>query len=283
MADHPGAGSASGDLNLAWADALLAGLASAGVRHAVISPGSRSTLLALAVHRRQEISVTVIPDERSAAFFAVGLGRQSGRPAVVIGTSGSAPANWLPAAVEAAADAVPLIMISADRPPELHGVGANQTIEQRGLFSSHVRACFELPAPAMAEKELTLPRSLGVHAAHRAVWPEPGPVHVNAAFREPLVPTAEALALPPQSEPPARLRPPVLTPEPDMLDQLAANIAGKNVLIVAGRMRPDTMFAAAVAGLAARLDCPILADPLSGLRWGPHDRSRAVVRPAKRV
>lgn len=277
MADRPGAGSASGDLNLAWADALLAGLASAGVRDAVISPGSRSTLLALAVHRRPEISVTVIPDERSAAFFAVGLGRQSGRPAVVIGTSGSAPANWLPATVEAAADSVPLILISADRPQELHGVGANQTIEQRGLFSSHVRACFDLPAPAMAEKELALPRSMGVHAAHRTVWPEPGPVHVNAAFREPLVPTAEALALPPDSGRPARLRPPVLTPGPDMLDELTARIAGKNVLIVAGRMRPDMAFAEAVAGLAARLDCPILADPLSGLRWGPHDRSRVCV------
>ncbi|MGB5622921.1 MAG: 2-succinyl-5-enolpyruvyl-6-hydroxy-3-cyclohexene-1-carboxylic-acid synthase [Gammaproteobacteria bacterium] len=277
MADRPGAGSASGDLNLAWADALLAGMASAGVRHAVISPGSRSTLLTLAAHRHHEISVTVIPDERSAAFFAMGLGRQSGRPAVVIGTSGSAPANWLPAAVEAAADAVPLILISADRPPGLHGVGANQTIEQRGLFSSHVRAHFDLPAPATVDKEMDLPRSLGVHAAHRAVWPEPGPVHVNAAFREPLVPSAEALTLPPQSEPPARLRPPLLTPDPDMLDQFAADIAGKNVLIVAGRMRPDPTFAAAVAGLAAQLDCPILADPLSGLRWGPHDRNRVCV------
>jgi len=218
--------------------------------------------------------VTVIPDERSAGFFALGLGRQSGYPAVLIGTSGSAPANWLPAAVEAAADAVPLIMISADRPPELHGIGANQTIEQRGLFSSHVRASFELPAPAAEESALAFPRSLGVQAAHRAGWPEPGPVHVNAAFREPLVPTAETLAAPPQSGPSARLRPPVLTPDPDALDELAADIAGKNVLIVVGRMRPDPMFAAAAAGLAARLDCPILADPLTGLRWGPHDRSR---------
>lgn len=274
MADRPGGIPATAEINLACADALLAGLTGAGVRHAVVSPGSRSTPLALAVLRRHELSITVIPDERSAGFFALGVGRRSGLPALLIGTSGSAPANWLPAAVEANADAVPIVMISADRPPELQGVGANQTIDQQTLFGSHLKARFELAAPATAAGGDAIARSVGVQAAHRACWPDPGPVHINAAFREPLVPSAGALESPPPATPAAPMRRPLLQAGPETVDEIAAGLAGKNVVIVTGRMRPDGAFPSSVARLAARLEAPILADPLSGLRWGPHDRAR---------
>jgi 2-succinyl-5-enolpyruvyl-6-hydroxy-3-cyclohexene-1-carboxylate synthase len=274
LADRPGGTPATAEFNLSWADALLAGLTGAGVRHAVVSPGSRSTPLALAALRRHELSTTVIPDERSAGFFALGLARRSGLPALLIGTSGSAPANWLPAVVEANADGVPIVMISADRPPELQGVGANQTIDQQMLFGSHLRARFDLAAPEMAPTGDAFPLSVGIQATHRACWPEPGPVHINAAFREPLVPAASALESPPPATPAAPMRRPLLQPEADTVDEIAAALGGRKVVIVAGRMGSDRAFPASVARLAARLESPILADPLSGLRWGPHDRGR---------
>lgn len=274
MADRPGGSPATAALNLAWADALIAAITGAGIRHAVVSPGSRSTPLVLAALRRSELSITVIPDERSAGFFALGLARRSGFPAVLMGTSGSAPANWLPAVVEASADGVPMILVSADRPPELQGVGANQTIDQQTLFGSHLRARFELDAPSERTGQDTFPRSVGVQAAHRCCWPDPGPVHVNASFREPLVPPGDALDAPPPATMAAPLRRPLVRATPEAVDELAAALAEKKVAIVAGRMTPDAAFPSAVARLAARLEAPVLADPLSGLRWGGHDRSR---------
>jgi 2-succinyl-5-enolpyruvyl-6-hydroxy-3-cyclohexene-1-carboxylate synthase len=276
LAEPSRSAAAQGDINLAWADALIAGLAAGGVRHAIISPGSRSTPLALAARRHRDIEITIIPDERSAAFFALGVGRRSGQPAVVICTSGTAAGNWLPAAIEGAADQVPMVLLSADRPPELQGVGGNQTIEQRGLFSTHVRASYDLAAPSAQQSECSFPRSLGLQAAHRACWPEPGPIHINAAFSEPLVPSLQALETPPETAPASPFCRPLLEPDPVSLDELASALARGPNLIVLGRMRPDAEFASAVTALAARLDCPILADPLSGLRWGSHDRSHVI-------
>ncbi|MGB5250211.1 MAG: 2-succinyl-5-enolpyruvyl-6-hydroxy-3-cyclohexene-1-carboxylic-acid synthase [Gammaproteobacteria bacterium] len=276
MADPAASAMTQGDINLAWADALIAGLASSGIRHAVISPGSRSTPLALAVHRHPALELTIIPDERSAAFFALGVGRRSGQPAIVICTSGTAVGNWLPAAIEGAMDAVPMVMLSADRPLELQHVGSNQTIEQPGLFSSHVRACYQLSAPSPQQSEFSFPESLGVQAAHRACWPEPGPVHINAAFREPMVPSLAALEASPKPVPSRPLHRPRIEADPESLEALAADLAQGPNLIVVGRLPLDDDFAEAVTTLAARLDCPIVADPLSGLRWGKHDRSRVI-------
>ncbi|MFA5530557.1 MAG: thiamine pyrophosphate-binding protein, partial [Thiohalomonadaceae bacterium] len=126
--------------NYRWAWALLDGLAAAGVRRVVLAPGSRSTPLALAALRHPLLTVHVSVDERAAGFFALGLARAEALPAVLIATSGSAIANWLPAVVEADMGRVPLILLSADRPPELQDCGANQTMDQLGLFGRHVRA-----------------------------------------------------------------------------------------------------------------------------------------------
>ncbi|MBL8432454.1 MAG: hypothetical protein JNK80_08680 [Dechloromonas sp.] len=136
-----------GTLNFLWSQAIVAGFVAAGTTHAVISPGSRSTPLALAMLRQPGLQCTVAVDERSAAFFALGVARASRRPVLLLATSGTAPANWLPAVIEASHSGVPLIAISADRPPELQGCGANQAIDQIGLFGTHVRASHLLGTP----------------------------------------------------------------------------------------------------------------------------------------
>ncbi len=134
-------------LNLRWALSLIDGLTSCGLEHVVISPGSRSTPLALACERHPAITTWIQVDERCAAFFALGLARSDGRPVAVLATSGSAPAHWYPAVIEASYSAVPLLLLSADRPPELQDCGANQTIDQTRLFGSQVRAFHQLPLP----------------------------------------------------------------------------------------------------------------------------------------
>lgn len=265
----------TGTLNFLWSQALVAGFTAAGVTHAVLSPGSRSTPLALALLRQQQLATTVAIDERSAAFFALGLAKASRRPVLLLATSGTAPANWLPAVIEASQAGVPLILLSADRPPELQGCGANQTIEQIGLFGTHVRASHALGVPEAGFAPAWLHR-LAARIVEQSQWPHPGPVHVNQPFREPLLPsgaTADA-GLPPA----IRIAQPQLSPDPAAIAQLAAAIAGRPGVIVCGELSGDTSFAAEVTALAARLDCPVLAEPLSGLRFGAHDRRRLCVR-----
>jgi 2-succinyl-5-enolpyruvyl-6-hydroxy-3-cyclohexene-1-carboxylate synthase len=263
------------DSNLRWASALVETLAYGGVRHAVISPGSRSTPLTLACARHADIRSWVLPDERCAAFFALGLARATGAPPLVVSTSGTAPANWYPAVIEASQDLQPLLLVSADRPAELQGCGANQTIEQTRLFGSHVRAFVQVPEPAESDDALRRLRGMIASAADQAQWPTPGPVHINVPFPEPLVP---------RSLPPARhaAGPRVVvhrgtsSPPKAAVEELARRYTGKPGVIVCGRGNAGEGFPDAVTRLAERLNCPILADPLSGLRFGPHDRSRVL-------
>lgn len=261
---------------LAWhrAAALIDGLCAAGLAHAVISPGSRSTSLALAAARCNALRIHVVPDERSAGFFALGLARATGRPAALIGTSGSAPAHWLPAAIEASEDRQPMLLLSADRPPELLGCGANQATEQRRLFSAHARAVFELPPDASPAHAL----DVGRRAAASCRWPRPGPVHINAAFREPLVP-ADPARCGRWSPGTARLKlPGKQTPDLEALAGAAARLAGRKGAILAGRLPPDDPIAPAALALARALDCAVIADPLSGLRAGVDPEARVLCR-----
>src|SRR5215208_7630402 len=162
-------------------------LARSGVRRAVVSPGSRSTPLAVALWRQPEIDVTVILDERSAGFFALGTALASGRPAVVACTSGSAAANLHPAVVEADEAAVPLIVLTADRPPELRDIGAGQTIDQLKLYGEAVRWFSEVGSHDADDSGLLHLRSTACRAfATAAGQPRPGPVHLNFAWRDPL-------------------------------------------------------------------------------------------------
>jgi 2-succinyl-5-enolpyruvyl-6-hydroxy-3-cyclohexene-1-carboxylate synthase len=264
----------TGAANLAWSQALASGFAAAGVRHAVISPGSRSTPLALALLRHPGFTCHLIVDERSAAFFALGIAKATGGPALLLATSGSAPANWLPAVIEAGQSAVPLILLSADRPPELHGCGANQTVEQIHLFGSHVRASHALAAPEPGFDPAYLHR-LAARALEQATRPLPGPVHLNQPFREPLLPSGEAGPTP--SLQPIRLESSPNLPAAAAVADLASTLSGRPGAIVCGEGDYPEGFAAAVAALADKLDCPILAEPLSNLRFGSHDRSRILV------
>lgn len=282
-------------LNLAWAGALLDELVRAGLRHACLSPGSRSSPLALALAARAELGVSVHIDERSAAFFALGHGRATGRPALFVCTSGTAGANAYPAVIEARMGGVPLLVATADRPPELRDTGASQTIDQHGLFGAYPRWSADLPAPAPGATMERYARGVAARAYAEAAGPPAGPVHLNLPFREPLVPAP----IPP---PPAEIPPPSAsgrgdggradgTPwtrraplrrlaDPGLLDRLAARIAAEpRGLILAGAVDagPDARaYADAVALLAARSGYPILAEPQGGLRFGPHDRSRVV-------
>ncbi len=264
--------------NLQWAFAFVDGLAAAGVRHAVISPGSRSTPLVLACDRHPAISTRVLLDERSAAFFALGMAKAGGAPSAVIATSGSAPAHWLPAVVEAARASIPLLLLSADRPPEVQDWGANQTVDQQRLFGSHVRAFHQAAMPRDTPQALAEVRLLGVKAAQRSRWPDPGPVHVNLPFAEPLVPMAPCSDWPHRPGPTHALARPRLQPPRTLIDDLAGRLDAGPGLLVCGPMDAAPGFARAATELALRLSCPLLADPLSGLRFGPWHDERLLSR-----
>jgi 2-succinyl-5-enolpyruvyl-6-hydroxy-3-cyclohexene-1-carboxylate synthase len=255
-------------LNLRWAHTLVDALAHCGLHHAVISPGSRSTPLALACERHAGLETWIQVDERSAAFFALGLSRMCRQPVALIATSGTAPAHWYPAVIEANFSAVPLILLSADRPPELQNCGANQTIDQNHLFGTQVRSFYPLPPPSEDALQFRAVSELAVRAVTDSLAALPGPVHLNVPFREPLVPALDGLpaTVVPIDKPAIA----AVLPEPDFgqLDQLARSLDGKTGIIVCGPEQHATDFTVAVTALSKRLAAPVLADPLSGLRFG---------------
>jgi 2-succinyl-5-enolpyruvyl-6-hydroxy-3-cyclohexene-1-carboxylate synthase len=261
----------TGKLNAAWASALVDGMMAAGVEHAVISPGARNTPLTLACFRHAGITVHMRIDERSAAFFALGLAKADGKPVAVICTSGSAVANWHPAVTEADMARAPLVLVSADRPPELQDCGAHQSIDQARLFGPSLRSYHSLPP---AEPDASWLANFMARCVQQSVWPLPGPVQVNCAFREPMLAPADY-------EPPVfearrpRVILPKLTPPAFELRALAEKLGGRRGVIVCGCEEVPT---APVARLAEALNVPILADPLCGLRFGSHDKSRVFAR-----
>ena len=270
--------SAQAAANTAAARAFVDGLARAGVRHACVTPGSRSTPLTVALAEQSAIRPWLHLDERASAFFALGLARADGAPVALVCTSGTAAVNFHPAAVEADLSRVPLVLCTADRPPRLRNVGAPQTIDQPGLFGVSARMERDLPAPG----EDGAPPALFAEAARRAVeaalGPLPGPVHLNLPFEEPLI-AAPADHPAPEPSPAAPATAPVAPPVPPDAGELAVAVdalaRAERPLIVAG---PESggLPADALAGLARALGAPLLADPLSGLRTGAHDRACVV-------
>ncbi len=266
-----------GQLNLIWAGAMIDALVCSGVKHAVISPGSRSTPLTLACVRHGDLRTWLHQDERSAAFFALGIGKQLNSPVAVIATSGTAPANWHPAVIEASYDKRPLILLSADRPAELQDCGANQTIDQSKLFGVHARIFYSMPTADISM--LQVATDIIARAVDRSRWPVPGPVHINVAFREPLVPlqnTAQAIPAADTSVPRVRYPRPVCQPQD--LESLSQQLSKGLGLMVFGRGNFSAELPQVIALLANRLRCPVLVDPLSGLRFGNHDHSQIVSR-----
>lgn len=180
----------------ALATILVDELIRAGVSHACLGPGSRSTPLALALDARPEMALHVSVDERSAAFLALGLAKLSGTPAAVVTTSGTATANLYPAVIEASYAQVPMIVLTADRPPELRDTGAGQTIDQVKLYTDAVRWFVEVGVGEARAESVGYWRSLAARAVAVSRWPAAGPVHLNLAFRNPLIPAADPAGFP---------------------------------------------------------------------------------------
>jgi 2-succinyl-5-enolpyruvyl-6-hydroxy-3-cyclohexene-1-carboxylate synthase len=272
--------------NTALASAFAEELACGGLRLAVVSPGSRSTPLAVALWRQSGIEVKVIVDERSAGFFALGAAQASGEPVALLCTSGTALVNYHPAVVEADESGIPLVILSADRPPELRGIGAGQTIDQIKPFGSSVRWFCEVGTHGADDSGLLHYRSVACRALAAARGEtRPGPVHLNIPWREPLAPVpvegavtaTDALALEGRDERPLTAVTHIdLEPSALLLDEVAGHIGNAiSGVIVAGRQL-DPELREPLADLARVAGFPILAEPTSQLRCGPHDRSHVI-------
>jgi len=300
------------NLSTLWGRVLIDELARSGVRHAVIAPGSRSTPLAFAAADHPDVSDLSVIDERSAAFVALGLARATGWPAVVISTSGTAAANFLPAVTEADRAGIPLLVLTADRPARLRDAGDSQTTDQVKLFGGRVRWFHETPHPGLGpgREEATL-RALRSAAAH--AWAQaagtggpPGPVHLNVPLDKPLEPAPAAAgepgALPDGFDPAgaAAGRPggaPWLRPVPSPLDhpsppsRVSVEGVERVALALAGARRPLVLVGAmasagvpgvsdrlrhAVARLAERLALPVWAEATSGLRFAHETGDRVI-------
>lgn len=270
----------TGCQNLRWSLALIDGLIDGGLRHLVLSPGSRSTPVVLAARRRAVLTLTAILDERAAAFFALGLARARAAPVAVLATSGSAPAHWYPAVIEASHWGLPLVLISADRPPLLRQALANQTIDQTRLFGAFVRE-FHDPGPARSDAQgLKAIRALGLRAALQSRSANPGPVHLNLPFGEPLVPAGDC-AEPTAPEAASRIASPLSGALSGAQSGALKLPPGRGLLVCGPASARNAAEAAALRACAAHLGLPLLADPLSGVRFAgcsPRDSATTTCR-----
>ncbi|HWA86272.1 MAG TPA: 2-succinyl-5-enolpyruvyl-6-hydroxy-3-cyclohexene-1-carboxylic-acid synthase [Opitutus sp.] len=257
--------------NTLWGSVLVGTLARCGVRCAVVSPGSRSTPITMALARCAGLEAVPVLDERSAAFFALGQAKRTGRPVVLVCTSGTAGANYLPAVIEAQESGVPLLVITADRPPEMRACASGQTIDQQKLYGSHVNFFHELAVPDASGKMLAYLRQAVAHAVERTIRPERGPVHLNAPFRDPLAPVqnddARGVVGAMGKDFFAHLR--EATPAGPRMARWRRPRTTRGV-IVAGPAAPEnpTHYVKMVRGLGRKLGWPVLADGLSQVRGG---------------
>lgn len=290
--------------NTLWARALVDELVRGGVSAVCISPGSRSTPLTVAFARHEDVQVFSHLDERSAAYFALGRARRTGEVTPLVCTSGTAAANYHPAVLEADQARVPMLMLTADRPPELRDSGANQTADQEKLFGDGVRWYKDLPEPRAESRTLRSLRTSAAQALAQAEGTNPGPVHLNVPFAKPLEPVHVEGDVPEDldrlasegreadSSTPAasgaggtaaanpafveRRQGTVDLPDTE-LRRLAEELSVERGLIVAGPSDPTALDPEALVALSHATGFPILADPLSGLRFGGHTRVAPVL------
>ncbi len=269
-----------GGLHMEWSRTLFAALADCGVREVVLSPGSRSTPLAIAAAEEPRVRATTVVDERAAAFVALGQARISGMPSVLVCTSGTAAAHYHPAVAEADAAGIPLLVVTADRPLELQHASASQTIDQIKLFGEHARRYVELGVP----DEAMLPHlgRVAAGAVLASLAPDAGPVHVNARFRKPLEPVDAPSRAAQAAAPTPKLFLPLSEPSEEAVRDLADRVrSAASVLVVVGPMaRPpaESIFVRRdalrrnVAAFGRAAQASIAAEITSGaLGRGPDD------------
>lgn len=278
-----------------WAEIFVDELYRAGVRQACVAPGSRSTPLTLAFFAHGGFRIHSLLDERGAAFYALGLGMATGVPAAVVCTSGTAAAEFFPAVIEASQSQVPLILLTADRPAELRDSGANQSIDQIKLYGDYARWFVDVAPPEKEPSALVLRylRATADRAVSAALGQPalPGPVQINFPFRKPLEPVPTAGDVPadldayaplwdgrPDNQPLTRLTGSRRLADALLVKDLAETVrSASKGLIVCGLGCPEKDFPSAVSALAAQLGWPALADPLSGVRFGPHTQRADII------
>ncbi len=279
------------NINTLWARCFVDELARCGLTDVCIAPGSRSTPLVEAFAAHPQIRDHSLIDERSAAFFGLGLAIATGRPVALVCTSGTAAANFTPAICEASHSAIPLLVLTADRPAHLHDCGASQAMDQGRLYGSFARFFHHVDHPEPTAEKLRYIRALACQAFHESLGPAPGPVHLNFPFRKPL----ESSAVPPDHrdyvDPDlARTAPLAIDGRPDGAPFRATSrgtptlsaddarrlfdllVKAERPLILAGADPRGTRYAAPLPELAAALSIPVIAEPTSGLRGLLEDR-----------
>lgn len=264
-----------GDLHSEQASWLVSALCASGVEHFVLSPGSRSTPLAIAIAREPRALLHVHPDERVAAFFALGLARVTQQPPVLVCTSGTAGAHWLPAVIEASQSYLPIILLTADRPWEAYNCHSPQTIDQTNLFSQYLRHHTELPLPD--PQSLAAVGRIAAQCTRLSLSPTPGPVHINARYRKPLEPvttdSTEAWRAPLDllyTRGPTRFFNPALTPARNGIEALAHALSTASKIIFACGPSLGSAPLGHVETLAFQLNAVLFAETTSNRRHGNH-------------
>jgi 2-succinyl-5-enolpyruvyl-6-hydroxy-3-cyclohexene-1-carboxylate synthase len=258
--------------------AFVSELAKTGVRDVVVSPGSRSTPMAMVMAEHPDLNVHIHVDERSAGFFALGIAKASGRPAALLCTSGTAAANYFPAIVEAKISRVPLVVLTADRPHELRDVGAPQAIDQIHLYGGHVKWFAEMAPPENTEEMIGYARTVCARACAESVKAPAGPVHLNFPFREPLIPKLDENLFSSPQRPAGfvSIQQGGLVLEDAVFKEIADVLSTvKKGIIICGPI-DDSRFLPEAVRLSEALDFPILADPLSQLRSGKHGKALVI-------
>ncbi|MGE5430211.1 MAG: 2-succinyl-5-enolpyruvyl-6-hydroxy-3-cyclohexene-1-carboxylic-acid synthase [Syntrophomonadaceae bacterium] len=267
--------------NSLWSEIFVKELADNGVKYACISPGSRNTPLTLAFSSNKNIKTHILVDERSNGFFALGLARASKSPVALVCTSGTAVAEFYPAIIEAFQQNIPLIVCTADRPPEMQDCGANQTIHQNNIYKNHIRWFCNAGLPGVTGKKLSRIKALANQAFFESQ--AKGPVHINFPFRKPLEPFVftdeinenilQNLVLR-ESITSANVIPAVGSITDKIYEKLKSSL---RCIILAGPDEPVENFPCSLQHLASLFALPIIADGASQLRYGSHDKSNVFI------
>lgn len=273
------------NLHIAWSELFARALAKSGVRHVVVSPGSRSTPLVLGMARVRGLSLHSVIDERSAGFFALGIARLTAEPVAVLCTSGTASAHYLPAVMEASLARLPLVVITADRPWDAYDCMAPQTVDQVKLYGSYVRHYAELGLPDT--DAFGAVSRVAVQSVLRSIAPDPGPVHINARFRKPLEPQSvqgeepwqraweRAVASVPSVQPCRSWMGPAIDPATGVSQRVREE---PELLIACGPALTPPMVQGWMPSVLARIGAPVLAESTSNLRFQEREPSLVVLR-----